>query len=238
MSKGKYIRTPEIRKKMSEAGKGNIISEETKNKISKALKGRIFSLEHREKIGKAGKGKILSKESKNKMSITIKNKLASPIIRMKMNIAHKGKRLSEETKRKMSIIRKGRTFSKEHRKKLSESHIQGITSGRIKLKCIYRDTTIEITMGEILTKLNIKFIPQCFIKEVRCYADFFLPNNNILIECDGDFWHNSDKQKRKDINRDLRASFAGYKTLRFWEHEINKEPERCIKIIKQSLRKG
>jgi len=53
-------------------------------------------------------------------------------------------------------------------------------------------------------------------------VDFYLPEENIVIECDGDYWHGSDRpeQQRKDKIRTEKLQQLGYKVFRFWEHEI------------------
>ena len=87
---GYYVMDDAMRAKISEAGKGRILSEEHKAKISKAGKGKTLSEEHRAKLSKAhmGKkisaehiakstaakrGKHLSTDTKNKIADTLKN---------------------------------------------------------------------------------------------------------------------------------------------------------------------
>ena len=50
---------------MSNAQKGRVTSEETKQKISKALKGRVFSEEHKRKITEANKRRHARNKEKN-----------------------------------------------------------------------------------------------------------------------------------------------------------------------------
>ena len=82
---------------------------------------------------------------------------------------------------------------------------------------------------------------------------------NICIFADGDYWHGwlylqgEDFSKQKKFNnvyfenkirRDVivteRLREEGYTVRRFWEHEIKKDPEKClqeiIKVIKESRR--
>lgn len=47
---------PEVKKKISLANKGRILSNKQKLKISKAMKGRVFSEEHKKKISQSYKG--------------------------------------------------------------------------------------------------------------------------------------------------------------------------------------
>jgi len=55
---------------------------------------------------------------------------------------------------------------------------------------------------------------------------------NIVIECDGDYWHNREDIKKKDLTKNKDLIENGYKIYRFWEHEINRSPELCINKIK------
>jgi len=81
MLRGTYIRTEEIKKKISEALKGRHLSEETKRKLSEVLKGNKRALghscskEHKKHISEVMKGHITSEETKRKISKTEKGKL-------------------------------------------------------------------------------------------------------------------------------------------------------------------
>ena len=137
---------PEIRKKISEALKGEKnpnygrtgekhplygthLSEEQRKRISEANKG-----ENHPMYGRTGKlspnyGKLRSEETKRKISEAKKGKHLPEEARKKMSEVRKGKHHSEETKRKISEAHKGekavwygKHFSEEHRKKLSENH--------------------------------------------------------------------------------------------------------------------
>jgi len=75
----------EHRKKISEANKGKIISDETKEKISKALTGRVLSKNHRRKISNYHRGKIVSEETKEKIRIANLGKTLSKDIKDKIS---------------------------------------------------------------------------------------------------------------------------------------------------------
>ena len=98
-----FKHTEETRKKMSESGKGKIISEETRRKISEAqlgsknhMFGKHPSEETRKKLSEAHKGKELGKDN------PMFGKYHSKETRKKMSEAHKDKHPSEETKNKIS----------------------------------------------------------------------------------------------------------------------------------------
>ena len=98
----KYTPTDETRKKISEAKKGQIVSEESRKKLSESKKGKVTWI----------KGKHHTDETRIKMSKAHKGR-TSP---------RKGVTLSEETRIKISEAHKGRTFTEEHCRNLSESH--------------------------------------------------------------------------------------------------------------------
>jgi very-short-patch-repair endonuclease/endogenous inhibitor of DNA gyrase (YacG/DUF329 family) len=98
-----------------------------------------------------------------------------------------------------------------------------------------KDTLIEIAIENELKARHIPYDKQVPIVIAHTVVDFLLPNK-IIIYCDGDYWHNKPKVKKRDINQDLVLMFNGYKVFRFTGIEINKSAKRCInKIIKGGL---
>lgn len=80
------------------------------------------------------------------------------------------------------------------------------------------------------------------------YYDFYLPKYNILIECDGDYWHADPKKyKKEDLNaiqkRNIRvdeqknkyALMYGYVLLRFWEKDVYKNKKKVISILEKRI---
>lgn len=233
----------EHKRKISESHKGKIHSEETKRKISLAkkgkttwMKGKKHTEESKHKMSKAHKGKKLSEEHKRKISMTIKGK----------NHPFYGKHHSEETKQKISLAnlgnrawnkgltketdervkkygnsQKGRRFSDEHKEKLCKA----------RRKRIYptKDTSIEIAMQEGLKKRGIPFKTHILLLE-KYRPDVFI-KDNLIIECDGDYWHRLPHIIKLDYNRDQELKMAGYQVLRFWEHEVKNDLETCLDRI-------
>ena len=80
--------------------------------------------------------------------------------------------------------------------------------------------------------------------------DFVFPKKKLVIFIDGDFWHGYNWKKLhkvpprrywqakisrtiardKDYTKQLKR--AGWKVLRFWEHEIIINPRKCINMLK------
>ncbi len=231
--------------------RGIHLSLEIRKKISNSNKGKIFTSEHKKKLSEAHKGCLHPDWRKRNQSIRMTGRKLSEETKTKISNAHKGKRMSKEAKRKMSIakqnmsaetkrkigeVQKGRVFSDEHKRKLSDIRLKGIASGRIKLSWKYFNTSIELAIESELNKNKINYIKQYPINGVGI-VDFFLSDFNLIVECDGKYWHNKKDRPQKDINRDLMALFKyGYKTIRFTDEKINKSPKRCInEIIKERI---
>ena len=74
-------------------------------------------------------------------------------------------------------------------------------------------------------------------------VDFYLPELNTVIQCDGCYWHGcpvhfpnttvlQKNKKKRDAKQDFILEAGGLKVHRFWEHEINQSAEECIKKTK------
>lgn len=112
-----------------------------------------------------------------------------------------------------------------------------------------RNTSIDLAMKDLLSKTRIKF--QMYPK-MKGNPDFVLEKNRIAIFCDGDFWHgynyHGKKRLRKkywrdkieeNMRRDRRTTrhlrAEGWTVLRFWEHDLKKRPELCMRRIDKSI---
>ena len=93
----------EVRKKISEAIKGKIVSDETRKKISKIHKGKKLSEEQKERLREVNTGKKMLEETKRKLSLINSGK----------NHPQYGKPKSEETIRKMIETKKKKAKEKK-----------------------------------------------------------------------------------------------------------------------------
>ncbi len=154
------------------------------------------------------RGKTLSEETKKKIYTLKRNKNISFALKGK-----KRKHLSEEHKRKISLSLNGRIpssscFTKERRSKLI-----------IPVK----DSSIEVKIQNYLKELNIDFFTHQHIKEIEhgYQCDILIPYMNLIIECDGDYWHHYPIGREIDHIRTRELIEKGFKVLRLWEFEIN-----------------
>jgi DNA mismatch endonuclease (patch repair protein) len=82
--------------------------------------------------------------------------------------------------------------------------------------------------------------------------DFVIKGKKIVIFCDGDFWHGYRYHEKKkpakkfwrdkienNMTRDRRISRRlrrdGWSVLRFWEHDIERNPGKCKRKILRGL---
>lgn len=239
--------TEEAKRKVGEASKGRIVSQETKNKISNAMKNNKNGIRNKSRKGKTFTIKTLKKKNPKKKNPWNKGltKETSEIV-AQSSYKRKGIIPSQKTREKISIALKGKRkppFSNETKKRMSETRCMKISSGEIKLPHKYFDTSIEIAIEKQLKHNNYKYEKQKYIKNVGI-VDFFLTDHNIIIECDGDFWHSSESMKytgmnmpQKDADRDLRALFNGYETIRLWEKDIKEDSNNCLRRITTTIKK-
>ena len=158
-----------------------------------------------------------------------------------------GKKHLEKSIEKMKKSHKGQiAWNKDLTKetddrvrRVSTVLIEGHASGRIKTHPTnkWSNTSIEIAIENELKKVSLKYEKQKHIKGVG-FVDFFLPGFDLIIECDGDYWHNLEGRQERDVKRDFGSEFLHqYKTVRFWEHEINESPEKCMRKISKLIKK-
>ena len=91
-------------------------------------------------------------------------------------------------------------------------------------------TSIEVLMADELSRRGIKYEEQYDLGG-KFRLDFLLPEYGIVIECDGDYWHNLPEVKRRDRRKNAYIKACGYSLYRFWESEINTDVEACVDII-------
>ena len=102
---------------------------------------------------------------------------------------------------------------------------------------------------EFLKKLKIKYQWQFEAKDIQRSHDFYLPEHNLLIEVDGDYYHVNPEiyegkkltptQKHDlwvDKKKNEWALMHGIPLLRIWESDIRKRPEEVMKTLKSRLK--
>lgn len=105
---------------------------------------------------------------------------------------------------------------------------------------------------EFLDKLKINYQWQFEAKDIQRYYDFYLPDSNILIEIDGDYYHaNPEKYDVKnwdsltptqkhdiavDNIKNKWALLHGIPIYRFLENDIRKNPSKILNELKDIVK--
>lgn len=94
-------------------------------------------------------------------------------------------------------------------------------------------TNIENQLRYALLRKGINFIEQADIGPWS--IDFFLPDHNVVIEADGEFWHNNMKTRMKDRRKDSWLMAKGYKVFHFEGKQITDDANGCVEKVIKSL---
>ena len=91
------------------------------------------------------------------------------------------------------------------------------------IKLPKKDSSIEIKIQNYLKMLGIDFFTHQYIKIEHGYqCDILIPSMNLVIECDGDYWHKYPAGLDRDHIRTKELIEKGFKVLRLWERDIRK----------------
>lgn len=97
-----------------------------------------------------------------------------------------------------------------------------------------KETSIERILADVLDKLGISYEKQKPIG--MFFADIYIKKDNLIIEADGDYWHNRPGAKTKDDRKNDYIISNGYNLLRIWEHDIHRDAAEIIVQHLASLR--
>lgn len=115
-----------------------------------------------------------------------------------------------------------------------------------------KDTSIEIKLRNALWHEGIKYRKN-YIK-IPGKPDIAITKYRIAVFCDSSFWHGRDFYTKKpvdtnyeywdkkirrnmerdqEVNQQLKA--LGWTVLRFWDVDINKHLDECVKTVKETI---
>lgn len=142
----------------------------------------------------------------------------------------------------------GKAVADKMRKQMSLRARRNIIKRLKNQEMPFINTKIEKKIAAELTNKGIIFSQQYSIDK-KFVCDFAILGFNIIIECDGDYWHanpkfydrnNLDRRQKMNWNRDkfkdIYLAKKGWKVFRFFEYDINKSPEKCVERIIQEIK--
>ena len=197
-----------------------------RRKISLSLFGHPSSVETRRKLSVAMTRRNLSGQS-----------WLTPALIIRRNESIRAAWTSEK-RRQAGLISSARHRNYEAKEKLRRSVSLGlkrywstitgesritrlgnfIGAGPARCAALWSGTSIEVATQKLLSMLDIKCVPQ---KQIGPYfVDFYLPSYNLIIECDGEYWHSSAEAQTFDSIRDHYFRERGFGIVRLPEREI------------------
>ncbi len=220
----------EFWKKWHKENKDKEVMKIRNSKIAIKLKGKKKSKEHNEKnrLGHLGQvawnkgkkwdkdrihprptlGKTSNKKGKTYEEIYGKNRAKQLLSVMK------SKSIKEEMKKRISD-----TLKKYYKDNPSERE----RNRKQRQKQIFpmNDSSIEIKIQNFLKELNIEYFAHKYMNIKHDYqCDILIPSMNLVIECDGNYWHKYPVGLEKDHIRTNELIEKGFSVLRLWESEI------------------
>lgn len=146
----------------------------------------------------------------------------------------KRKKLSQTMKNKWNSEKGNILREKLLKMNCSDEHKNMLLNNTLNMQ--KHGTNIERIVENQLKLMSITFLKQHIIKndDIITICDFFIPKYNLVIECNGDYWHcNPEKYTTGPINKTqentivkdkLKLEFynsLNYNTVILWESEIN-----------------
>jgi len=221
-----YIRTKEHCLKISESLKGRHLSDSQRKNISLRQMGTHLSEETKMKISNSLKGikrGPMSDEHKKRVSIFRTGKGIGNIawfIQRGVSGPMLGKHHSDVAKEKIRLKR-------ANQKMKTGWHQSEQAKAKYRLKRMtwitpIKNTKIEVKIQNFLKELNIEFKTHRPMNEIKHFypCDIFIPSGKLVIECDGEYWHNYPVGTEIDKIRTKELLEKGFKVLRLWGDEI------------------
>ena len=96
------------------------------------------------------------------------------------------------------------------------------------------DSLWEEIFFDALRSANIPCVPQYRFDQYK--LDFAIPDKQIDIEIDGEFWHRNLDGSRmlSDLKRDTLLTARGWLVKRFWVYELQSDLDRCVRDIEDA----
>lgn len=171
-------------------------------------------------------GKPHTEESKHKMSEFQLRRFQDPEERRKNKDRNIIRSQKPEERRKSSERAKLMFQNPELIKKISDAHKDKYPSEYYRemgLKGITKQqthhTSIEMIVYQELKNRGILFEEQHIING-KFLVDVYIPSLNLVIECDGDYWHSLDVVQKRDKAKNAYLTKCGFNLLRLPEYRI------------------
>jgi very-short-patch-repair endonuclease len=202
----------------------------SKQKVIDALTGISKSEEHRKNLSISRTGKSWGNHTEEHKERMIDISRKSMIERLATG--WRPPKWTEERKEKAKlsmlgnklgkgISRKGVTLNLSQEQRLNRSRKRCEFIATNKTKSAF--TKIELQCMEYMNTHGIAFIHQYKLDTEKSswLFDFYVPEKNLLIEVDGEYWHTKPKQINRDFLKTAAAKDYGFILLRLSDLDLN-----------------
>lgn len=237
----------EHKRKISEGIRKSITDEERKRRriAFSGDKNPAKRPEVREKLSRMmqGNNNPMKRPEVKEQFIGDKHPAKRPEVRETLSRAAQKNWQKKEYRSKLIEAHRRKTLSKEHRKRIQESikrYLETLSyeeliarteAGRIAAINTTAGTSLEQAVWNVLDSLNIQYETQKRIGPF--FVDIYVPSRNLVIECDGEWWHSHPDQVKYDRARDAYLLKHGYQVLRLPEVII--KSDKLLNEIERSL---
>jgi len=191
------------------------IEKKRRERISERMKELDSSLIAKNRIMKRKKewGYINSPETRKKLSESWKQKwkYGEATDKQRQTLFKKGFDSKRNTKQ---IFKEGHEVPESWRNAVKENRKTQVFP--------LQDSLIEVKIQNFLKELNIEFFTHQYMNQIEhsYQCDIFIPSMNMILECDGDYWHKYPIGKEIDMIRRQELIAKGFNVISLWESQI------------------
>jgi len=115
------------------------------------------------------------------------------------------------------------------------------------------DTTPELIIRSLAHARGLRFRKHCGWLPGR--PDLVFVRSRVVVFVDGDYWHGwrfpewkeklgsywkqkIENNRRRDVRNFRRLRNAGWLVIRLWEHDVERDPRRCIDRVEAAIRRN
>lgn len=95
-------------------------------------------------------------------------------------------------------------------------------------------TSIEKLMANAFQSLGLDFEFEYLVGN-KFFCDFAFPESKLIVECDGYYWHSTERRKKLDKSKDAYLNACGFEVVRLAEKDILANAQNLASEIKQRL---
>ena len=248
------LKTEEVRQKWSNAQRNRWakFSPEERERIMRpaieagaaAVKGRPISSEHKEKV-RIGLQKAwadpIARETwmKNNRDPGYRQQRSEIAKRQWESLTNEGREDRRKILKLASVEAceksKGIPLTDEHRQKISATAKNTWNSispeeraRRIQRLTAVGPSSLEKTICQVIDVIGIAYETQVVFAGGKYVADIYIPEKKLVIECNGNYWHNLPERIKRDRKFEAFLTRNGYKVLWLWQRDILKDPEQAL----------